>query len=272
MKIKFNDLSDDLVFVRRVIGNEKEMVKFFLTDYSKPLLEYVGKSILKLPPMEIYHPEGHAFTEYSYSLGCSSLYYKFIAEAFPEQELFVPQWDKLRYFEQSPRSRFTTYLNVITTRYFYRHHPDTFDDISDDERKNNGERRKNKNIEAEQLSSYDDSERLYLLLCMKLQGKDEDVLFTEAMFDELEVARKMLKEQYVKVVEYCYFSDISTMKIVELMKDYFETSPEKLSRKDIQTRISQWKNRAIASLTNIILSDKNKQLFPHIRAYISNQK
>lgn len=272
MKIRLENLSDDLSFARRVIDNEKKPVLFFLTDFSKPLLEYIGRCILKLPPAEIYHSGENSFTEYSYSVGCSSLYYKFIAEAFPEAADFLPQWDRLRYYEQTGTARLVTYLNVITTRYFYRHHPDTFDDTNEEQRKLKGERRSGKDIDPDLLHSYDDSERLYLLLCAKLQDKDEEVDFSEEMYAELEVARKMLKEKFAKVVEYCYFSNLPTMEIAERMRDDFETDPRLMSRKDIQTRISQWKNRAIASLTNIILNDKNKQLFPNMRTFISNHK
>ena len=272
MKIRLTDVNDDLAFVRRVIGNEKEPVEYFLKDFSKPLLEYVGRCILKLPPVEVYNPDERTFTTYSYSAGCSSLYYKFIGEEFAEDRNFLPQWDKLRYYEASCRSRLVTYLNVITTRYFYKHHPDTFDDISDDERRRSGKRRDGKSIEEELLNSYDESERLYLLLCMKLQDKDEEVRFSEDMFRELEMARTMLKEKFAKVIEYCYFHDLTTTEIAERMKDDFETDPANMSRKDIQTRISQWKNRALASLTNIIMQDKNRGLFPNIREYVSNNK
>lgn len=270
MKYKLNNLADDIFFARQVTENEKEAVGFFLSDFSKPLLEYIGRNILRLSPVEIHHPEGSSFTELSYSLGCSSLYYKFIAEAFPEEKNFVPQWDKLRYYVNDNRSRLATYLTVITTRYFCRHHPDTFDDVSDDERRMNGNRQRCKNEDAKLLNSYDESERLYLLLCMKLQDKDEEVRFSEEMYGELETARKMLKEKFAKVIEYCFFSDLTTTEIIENMRDYFETNPDVMSRKDVQTRISQWKNRAISSLSNILLNDGNKQLFPNIRAYISN--
>lgn len=262
--------ADDLSFAKEVTENRGEAVDYFLTVFSKPLLEYIGRKILRLPPVEIFHPEGHAFTELSYSVGCSSLYYKFIAEAFPADKHYVPQWDKLRYYVSDNRSRLATYLSVITTRYFLSHHPDTFDDVGDEERRLRGERRTPKSREAEILHSYDESERLYLLLCLKLQDKDEEVRFSEEMYQELNVARGMLKDKYAKTVEYCYFTDMTTTEISERMRDYFETSPEKLSRKDVQTRISQWKNRALASLTTIILNDSNRKLFPHMRAFISN--
>ena len=171
MKTRLNDVNDDLAFVRRVIGNEKEPVDYFLKVFSKPLLEYVGRCILKLQPVEVFNPDEHTFTAYSYSAGCISLYYKFIAEEFAAASNFTPQWDKLRYYESASRSRLATYLNVITTRYFYRHHPDTFDDTADEERRLSGRRHDGKSVDAELLSSYDESERLYLLLCLKLHGQ-----------------------------------------------------------------------------------------------------
>ena len=45
-----------------------------------------------------------------------------------------------------------------------------------------------------------------------------------------------------------------------------------MSRKDLQTRISQWKNRAIVRLTGIITADRNKHLFPCLLEYAKNRK
>lgn len=266
MKIRLKDLADDVAFVRRVIGNEKSSVEYFLTVFSKPLLEYIGRRILRLPPAEVYNPDGSALREYSYGIGCSSLYYKFIAEEFPADKLFAPQWDRLRYFEANGHSRLATYLAVITTRYFYRHHPDTFDDTGAEERRREGRRGGG---DESLLRSYDESERLYLLLCMRLQDQDDEVRFTDDMLRELELARSMLREKYARVVDYCFFSGLPTMEVAARMRDEFERAPESMSRKDVQTRISQWKNRAVASLANIIMQDKNRHLFTHIRDYVS---
>ena len=92
------------------------------------------------------------------------------------------------------------------------------------------------------------------------------------MFQELEQARGMLKARDAKIIELACFSDLSTMEIARQMKDEFETDPSTMSRKDLQTRISQWKNRAIVRLSGIITADKNKHLFPALLDYAKNKK
>lgn len=257
---RLNDIDDDVAFVKRVMTNEKDAVGFFLQSYSKPLLEYVGHHILKMAPLPVYNPrqgnvaELERFDEYSYGIGCYGMYYEFIAALFKEDDR-QPQWDKLGYYAENPRSRLYTYLSVITTRYFLKHHPD-----------------KERAVNADDDSSYDESERLYLMLCLKLQDNDEEVAFSEEMYQELELARTMLKARDAKIIELACLSDLSSMEIAKQMKDEFETDPSTLSRKDLQTRISQWKNRAIVRLSGIITADKNKSLFPSLMAYAKSKK
>lgn len=257
---RLNDINEDLAFVKRVMANDKDSVAYFLETYSKPLLEYVGRNVLKLMPLPIYRPRQNnvskleQFDEYSYGVGCYGMYYEFIAALFEELS-HKPQWNKLGYYVDNPRSRFYTYLSVITVRYFLRHHPD-------DERSDSGD----------DVSSYDESERLYLMLCLKLYDKDEETVFTEQMYQELDLARSMLKARDAKIIELSCFTDLKTLEIAEQMKDEFETDPSTMSRKDLLTRISQWKNRAIVRLSGIITADKNKHLFPCLLDYAKNKK
>lgn len=258
--LRLNDIDDDLAFVGRVMANDNSAVAYFLETYSKPLLEYVGRNILKLAPLPIYNPqqgkesELDRFEKYSYGIGCYGMYYEFIAAQFKEAGL-QPQWDKLGYYAKNPRSRFYTYLSVITTRHFLKHHPD-----------------REQRVGSDDTSSYDDNERLYLMLCLKLQDKDAETVFSEEMYQELEVARGMLKSKDSKIIELACFSDLSSMEIAEQMKDEFETDPSRMNKKDLQTRISQWKNRAMVRLSGIITADKNKQLFPCLLDYAKSKK
>ncbi len=259
-KFRLNDINDDLAFVKRVIENDRNAVAFFLEVYSKPLMEYIGRSILKLMPLPIYKPRNSGvsvseqFDEYSYGIGCYGSYYEFIAAKFLVESK-LPQWDKLCYYDMSPRSRLYTYLSVITTRHFLKNHPDKEKAI------NNGE-----------TSSYDDNERLYLMLCFGLQDHDEEVVFTDEMFKELELARSLLKEKDAKIIELACFSNLSTMEIAQQMENEFEPALTTMNKKDIQTRISQWKNRAIVRLSGIITSSKNKHLFPCLLEYAKKKK
>lgn len=262
-RFRLNDIADDVAFVQRVMANEKAAVVFFLETYSKPLLEYVGRNILKLMPLPVYNPrkgneaELEKFDEYSYSIHCSGEYYMFIAEKFKEISK-QPQWDKLDYYVKDHKSRFYTYLSVITTRYFLKHHPDWDGDC--------------KSAQTDDTSSYDENERLYLMLCLKLTDKDDDVTFSEEMYHEMEVARGMLKAKDARVIELTCFSDLSTMEIAEEMKDEFESDPSNMKKKDVQTRISQWKNRALVRLSGIITAEKNKHLFPSLMEYAKSKK
>lgn len=268
---RLNDINDDLAFVKRIMANDRDAVAYFLETYSKPLMEYIGRSILKLMPLPVYRPrqnksgtanlrqqELEQFDEYSYGIGCYGMYYEFIAAMFKEISK-QPQWDKLGYYVERPRSRFYTYLSVITTRYFLKHHPDRVDS-------------KSAQNDSDDVCSYDENERLYLMLCLKLQDKDEEMVFSEDMYQELELARTMLKERDAKIIELACFSGLSSTEIAEQMKDEFETAPSAMSKKDLQTRISQWKNRALVRLSGIITADKNKHLFPSILEYVKNKK
>ena len=255
-RFRQNDIDDDVAFAKRIITNEKEAVAFFLETYSKPLMEYVGRRILKLKPLPVYKTgQGdisklEQYEEYSYGVSCYGAYYLFIAAIINGM---TPQWDKLRYYAENPRSPFYTYLSVITTRYFLKHHPDR--------------EKPDKKDKEKEISSYDENERLYLMLCLKLQDKDEEVLFTEDMYKELETAHGMLKAKDALIIELTCFSDMTTMEIAEEMKDDFESDLSTMSRKDIQTRISQWKNRAFVRLSGIITAEKNKSLFPSLLEY-----
>jgi len=82
----------------------------------------------------------------------------------------------------------------------------------------------------------------------------------------------MLKAKDARIIELACFSDLSTMEIAEQMKDEFETNPSIMSKKDVQTRISQWKNRALVRLSGIITAEKNKQQFPSLLAYAKSKK
>ena len=257
---KLNDIHDDLAFVGRVRANDKSAVAFFLEKYSKPLLEYIGRNILRMPPLPVYNPttgkatELERFDEYSYGIGCYGMYYEFIAAKFPGAGK-LPQWDKLSYYAEDPKSRLYTYLSVITVRHFLKHHPD-----------------REKTTGGDEDSYYDDNERLYLMLCLKLQDRDEDTVFSEEMYQELEMARAMLKPRDAKIIELACLTDLPTMEIARQMRDEFENDPSDMSRKDLQTRISQWKNRAIVRLTGIITADRNKHLFPCLLEYAKNRK
>ena len=257
---RLNDIADDVAFAKRVIANEKCAVSFFLGVYSKPLMEYIGRNVLKLIPLPVYNPtdenvpEIEKFDEVSYGIGCYGAYYEFIAAKFLENGR-LPQWDKLGYYTVSPKSRFYTYLSVITVRHFLKHHPEKDTKASDDE-----------------SCSYDDNERMYLLLCMRLHDNADDVTFTEAMFRELDLARSMLKPKDARIIELTCFSNLSTMEIANEMKDEFESDPLAMKKKDVQTRISQWKNRAIVRLCGIITADKNRHLFPCLLEYAKNKR
>ena len=259
---RLNDIDGDLTFVKRVMANDRGAVFYFLETYSKPLLEYIGRNILKMMPLPVYNPrqnkvpELEQFDEYSYGIGCYGMYYEFIAAKFGEENK-QPQWDKLGYYAEHPRSRLYTYLSVITTRYFLKHHPDRAD---------------GKWADDGDTSSYDENERLYLMLSLKLQDKDDEVVFSEEMYQELEVARTMLKARDARIIELACFSDLTTMEIAQQMKDEFDSDPSAMNRKELQTRISQWKNRALVRLSGIITAEKNKQLFPSLLAYVKNKK
>ena len=265
-RFRLNDIDDDLVFVNRIMDNDSDAVAFFLQTYSKPLLEYIGRNVLKLMPLPVYNPRkgngplAEDYEEYSYGIGCYGMYYEFIAAMFKEDGM-QPQWDKLGYYAENPRSRFYTYLSVITTRHFLRHHPDWDGNTTDGKPNKSGDE-----------SSYDENERLYLMLCLRLQDQDEGTVFTEQMYEELELARTMLKEKDAKVIELTCFSDLSTMEIADQMKEHFDGEPGQMKKKDVQTRISQWKNRAIVRLTNIITADKNKHLFSSLMEYARSKK
>lgn len=257
---KLNDIDSDLAFVTQVMENNKEAVSYFLETYSKPLLEYIGRSILKLMPLPVYNPRREKvsdieqFDEYSYGIGCYGMYYEFIAAMFEELGK-RPQWNKLGYYAENPRSRLYTYLSVITTRHFLKNHPD-----------------KERTASSDDTSSYDDNERLYLMLSLRLQDNDDEVAFSEEMYQELEVARTLLKARDARIIELACFSDLTTMEIAQQMRDEFETDPSTMNRKELQTRISQWKNRALVRLSGIITADKNKHLFPSLLAYAKSKK
>lgn len=171
--------------------------------------------------------------------------------------VYNPRQNKVPELEQFDEYSYGIGCYGMYYEFILKHHPDRAD---------------GKWADDGDISSYDENERLYLMLSLKLQDKDDEVVFSEEMYQELEVARTMLKARDARIIELACFSDLTTMEIAQQMKDEFDSDPSAMNRKELQTRISQWKNRALVRLSGIITAEKNKQLFPSLLAYVKNKK
>lgn len=271
MRYNLNSVDDDLSFRDQVITNKKESVDFFLSVYSKPILEYVGKNIVKVAPSQVYDFTNKRFLDV-YSIGVSGLYYEFIAAKFPkigEENANIPQWNALRNYNGANDCRLFTYLNVITIRHFCNN------PIKED--KARGITKGRGEVDE---ASFVDSDMLFQKLCDYLYDEDESLEFTQAIKEELDKAKHELREKTPKVggingerdylvlsysVVYEYESDV----IAELLEEFLPRPIAEMKRSQIQTRLSQWKLRAIQHLTDIILDPKNKKKYPNVRGLIN---
>lgn len=268
MRFYFNNVNDDLVFRDLVIRNEKPAVDYFLGVFSKPILEYVGKHIAKVQPSKVYDFENQRYIDV-YNISIIGAYYEFIAKQFlnlGEGKKNIPQWDALKIYKG--KCRLYTYVNVITTHYFYKH-PVLVD-------KGGGLTQVPRDIKE---ALFVDSELLFQKLCDYLYDEDDSLEFSQAVKEEIDKARDELRTKMSKqgenigerdywVLKYSVVEEYNTDETAKLLESFFNHPLAEMERTQVQSRLSQWKLRAIQHLTDVILASANTMKYPNLRGLI----
>lgn len=277
MEFKHRTIYEDMDYRDHVVDNCKEYVDDFLNVFSKPILQYVGQKIMGVCPVEVYSFENKCYYK-DYAIPVVGQYYMFIAAKHPGDEkegeapIEVPQWNALRTYTGEKNSTLQHFVSLITVRHFNKiaakSSPETPVDMDDDPNKDKEVQEANsqkeifcilKKIIFDQESSNNDlSEEIKNDLLKALNG-----LRTITPNRGLKKYRFDGEKDY-KVLYYSFMCDYNWEDIAEELQTYFEKSfsgplqeiPDK-EKREIQTRISQWKIRAILHLTDFICqSDK----------------
>ncbi len=247
-RFSLKNIEDDFSFRDRVVQNQRIAVDYFLTVYSRDMLEYISKNVCKETPTMILNNDTKQYEEVYYP-AIVGAYYTFIAAKFPnigEINAGIPQWDKLKSFSAKDNCRLHTYVGKITFRHFLK-----------------------KNKEPSALS---ESEMLFQKLCDVICDEEDygvDDLYVAAKQDLVDAIHE-LEGQGNKgrkaslVLSLSYLEGYDTMEIAGIMEDYFSAPLENLGKVDIQVRISQWRLRAAHYLADYIYKEGEKGKFRNL--------
>lgn len=265
---------EDKVFREDIVANKKNAVNFFLEDYSKPILEGIGRSL---------HGSFHGFTgsvmtamksdellesdEYSvsendinYYVALSGTYYEFVSKRNPYID-GMPEWGVLRKFKAENNARLSSYLCVVFTRYVY------------GEYTRNDKNKGIKKVPSVGISTVESEDYLFNILVDTLCDEEDDILSDEIM-SEIKTAEKLFaqtrngKEDSI-IIDLSIYKNYTSDEIAEKLCGWFSQPLESMSKKAIQTRISQWKIRAVKHLASFILDKNNGKNFPNLWRLVS---
>lgn len=289
MNFKHRTIYEDLDYRDHVVDNCKEYVDDFLNVFSRPVLQFVGEKIMNVCPVEVYSFENKCYYE-DYAIPVVGQYYLFIAAKHPGDEkegeapIEVPQWNALRTYSAEKESSLLHYVNLITIRHFNKiaakSIPETTVDLDNNTNKDKDVQKEDsqkdifcilKKIVYDQEVSYNDlSEEIKNDLLKALNE-----LRTITPNNGLNKCRFDGEKDY-KVLLYSCMYDYDWSDIAEELEEYFakpfSRSLQEISdneKRGIQTRLSQWKIRAILHLTYYICqSDK----FNYLKSAIIQHK
>lgn len=296
MKFKHTNIHEDLDYRDHVVENHEEYVNDFLNVFSKPILQYIGEKIRKVTPVEIYSLENRASYR-DYAMPLIGEYYMFIAAKHPGQEkdgelpIESPQWNALRKYSAENGCTLYSYINTITVRNFLK---TAVQSNPPEKTATSIERSKGKN--HEDIITHDetfdfiakvyyDQEYLYDDLGEEIKNDLRKALndLKEITIDPEKESNNSFKFDGTKdfrVLELCCMYDYKWDDIADELKDYFKvpfSGPlqdiSDKEKKSIQTRIAQWKKRAIEHFTDLIYkSNRYKYLNSAIIQHRINRK
>lgn len=274
MKFKHSNINDDMDYRDHVVANDKEYVNDFLTSFSKPILEYVGKMIMNVCPVEEYSIENKTYYK-NYAVPLLGMYYLYIAAKHPGDEkdgelpIEAPQWNALNAYSADNNSTLFHYVNIITIRHFIKI-------AAGDDGEGKGPE---KPVSEDEIFNY--LKKIYYDQDVVTDDLAADIIndITNALNDfrnadgDHENEKNNREKDYKLLLLSCMY-DYRWEDIADDLKDYFEFKNEKRNvllssseidfsvfsreeKKIIQTRLSQWKKRAILHFTrHIYKSDK----------------
>ena len=234
---KLRNIDGDLEIARRVVENDTATVNYFLGEFSAPILDYVGKNIMKTSGC-LVNDKLHYYMEHS------GEYYEFIGAKFENN---IPQWNKISLYRATQNkgeyeARLYTYVNVITVRHF----------IALKQKK---DKNKWENLD-------DMPESMTISILKEYEGFDEISLAEEKEeYKELDIAWAKLPERDQLILTYLVIQDANPLDIFDEMIQYVDTkiSPDQFSVKQKQDAMSLMKRRAKKHLCNLIVEQRNQK-------------
>lgn len=268
MRFKHTNIDEDLYYRDQIANNNEEYVNDFLGNYSKPILEYVGEKILNVTPVELYSFKNKSYYK-DYATPILSEFFLFIAAKFLDltnpdgSPNKTPQWDALRSYSAKNNCSFYSYVNQITIRYFCKKTSNKKEPISNDKAFDYFA-----NLFYDQDIPYDD-------LSEEIKNDLRSVLYD---MKNAEKSDKSDGEKDSRILELSIMYDYEWYDVAEEMAEYFNYPiPDQLKdlpkneKQKIQTRIAQWKKRAIEHLSSKVIKDKDDK-YKHLKSAILQHK
>lgn len=234
--IKLQTIDGDLELAKRVVNNDKQSVHYFLGEFSIPILDYIGKEIMKF--------EGHYINGVlCFYTNISSDYYEFIGAKFIDN---IPTWHKVSLYKGiknkgDKEARLYTYINTITVRHFI----SVKKKLDKNKEKNLDDMPESVSISI--LKDYDGFDEIYL---------EED----DSQYTELDIAWKKLPKRDQLILRYLVIEERNPLDIFDEMIQYVDTTipPEQYTKKQKQDAMSLMKRRAKLHLRMIIVELRKK--------------
>ncbi|MBQ3594423.1 MAG: hypothetical protein II981_03325 [Bacteroidales bacterium] len=238
---RLHTVEGDLELKRRIIENDKIAVNYFLNDFSIPMLDYIGKNIMK--EEGVYH-DG----KLCYYITILGAYYEYIGKRFIEciDKGFIekkPEWHKISlytgYNTKGKECRLFTYVSCITIRYFV--------SVVEKEKK-----------ERDRIGLLEND----LTKILKDYNGFDEIILEETYNEESEIewAWKRLSKKDQLILQYLVIEDRESLEIFDEMIKYVETKlpVELYTKKQKQDAMSLLKNRAKVHLGKLILQHRKK--------------
>lgn len=230
---RLHTIDGDLELKRRIVENDKIAVDYFLNDFSIPMLNYIGKNIMR--EEGVYH-DG----KLCYYITIRADFYEFIGKNFINKK---PEWHKIDlytgYNKKGEECRLYSYINGITMRYYI-----------------NEVKKEKKEKDRIRLLEND------LTKILKDYNGFDEIILEETYNEESEVdwAWKRLSEKDQLILQYLVIKDRESLEIFDEMIKYIETKipVELYTRKQKQDAMSLLKNRAKVHLGKLILQHRKK--------------
>lgn len=232
---KLQAVEGDMEIARRVVNNVPSAVNYFMGEFSKPFLDYIGKNIMK--------NEG----EYIDGALCfypsvSGDYYEFIGAQFVDR---TPTWYKVSLYrgrmnDGYKTARLYTYINTITVRHFLK---------------------LKKKSDKDTLVYIDDMPEPMSMSVLKDYSGFDEISFDEEdpRFKELDAAWQKLPERYRLILKYLVIEDKDPLEIFDEMIKHVRATmpPEQYTRKQKQDAMSLLKRYAKRRLRELIVEQRN---------------
>ena len=250
LRAREGSVGENLRVVRSVVENNPKAVRYFMHEFSVPILRYIANNVFAMESDSEY---GESY------LQITGAYYEFIASPFEPDNDPKPKWHRLSLYKGKDDAQLYTYVFRITLRYFIRNK----DEFVNKEKNANG------------LLEYVDYEAL-----LGYDIAEEEEMSAEEIEEALKHAREafdLLNEKDQEVLRIMVMEKEHWSEAFDLLREYldplgpknawqswsFEEKQAAIDQywtpKQKQDAISLLKTRAISHLTDLYNQLKRKE-------------